>query len=607
MVTTPTPKSTPLASSGMGAIPNQEGTAFRVWAPFASSVSVVINFSSEGTKTIPLTKENNGNWSTYVLGAKSGDQYDYKITNGSQTLTKSDPYSKQLVNSVGNSIIPDTNFDWGTENFTMPPWNELVIYELHIGSFNGTPGGKEGNFDSAIQKFSYLQDLGINAIEVMPVEEFAGAYSWGYNPAYPYAVEEVYGGPQALKKFIKAAHEHGIAVILDVVYNHFGPQDLGLWQFDGWSENGKGGIYFYNDWRCKTPWGDTRPDYGRGEVRQYIHNNALMWLEEYRVDGLRFDATAYITNVYGRNNDSSNDIPEAWSLMQWINNEVDSQQPGKITIAEDLRNNEWITKTTGAGGAGFDSQWSTGKFLVPVRNAITLPDDDARDMYAVRDAIYHRFNTDVLQRVIYTECHDEVANGKSRVPEEISPGNAGSWYSRKRSTIGAALVFTAPGIPMIFQGQEILENGYFRDTTLIDWSKLSTYAGIHNMYRDLIRLRRNWDKHTRGLIGQNVNVHYVNNNDKMIAFHRWQNGGAGDDVIVVVNMANRSFKNYNIGFPRDGYWKVRFNSDWNSYSSDFGNFLSYDTTASIGDKDGMAFNGNIGIGPYSVIILSQDN
>ncbi len=107
---------------------------------------------------------------------------------------------------------------------------------------------------------------------------------------------------------MKAAHAHGIAVLVDVVYNHFGPGDLDLWQFDGWSENGMGGIYFYNDWRAKTPWGDSRPDYGRGEVRQYLRDNALMWLEEYRVDGLRWDSTLYIRNVEGNNNNPANDL-----------------------------------------------------------------------------------------------------------------------------------------------------------------------------------------------------------------------------------------------------------------------------------------------------------
>ena len=118
-----------------------------------------------------------------------------------------------------------------------------------------------------LQRLDHLVKLGINAIQIMPIVEFVGDYSWGYNPAHIFAVESAYGGPDGFKQLVWEAHKRGIAVILDVVYNHFGPSDLDLWQFDGWQENNKGGIYFYNDHRSKTPWGDTRPDYGRGEVR----------------------------------------------------------------------------------------------------------------------------------------------------------------------------------------------------------------------------------------------------------------------------------------------------------------------------------------------------
>jgi 1,4-alpha-glucan branching enzyme len=247
--------------------------------------------------------------------------------------------------------------------------------------------------------------------------------------------------PPAKEDSTKAAHAQGIAVILDVVYNHFGPGDLDLWRFDGWSDGDhNGGVYFYDSARAHTDWGDTRPDYGRPEVRQYIRDNALFWLHKYRLDGLRLDSVSNIRSAAGR------DLPDGWSLLQWIHDDLRASQPWKITVAEDLQNNEWITKDIGGGGAGFGSQWDAA-FVHPIRSAIIAADDAARDLGAVRDALYHRYNGDAVRRVIYTESHDEVANGRSRVPEEIWPGNAGSWFSRKRSTLGAALVFTAPGIP----------------------------------------------------------------------------------------------------------------------------------------------------------------
>ncbi len=589
----------------MGSIPYDGGTAFRVWAPHAERVAVAGTFNSWSADATPLASEGNGYWSADVPGAAPGAEYKFVLTSNGQALWRLDPYAREVTSSVGNSVVYRTEFDWGDDRFTMPPWNDLVIYELHVGTFNDKPGGQPGDLTGAIARLPYLRELGVNAIELMPPMEFAGGFSWGYNPANLFAIEHDYGGPDAFKAFVSAAHAQGIAVIFDVVYNHFGPSDLSLWQFDGWSENGKGGIYFYNDWRSTTPWGDTRPDYGRGEVRQYIRDNALLWLERFRADGLRWDATAYIRNVYGVD-DPASDIADGWSLMQWINGEVAARQPWKITIAEDLRGNDWITRSIGAGGAGFGAQWDGG-FVHPVRQAIVAQDDGARNMYAVRDAIVRRYGADVFARVIYTESHDEDANGHERVPEEIWPGNAGSYFSKKRSTLGAALVCTAPGIPMLFQGQEFLEDRWFHDDAPLDWSKLERYSGIEQLYRDLIRLRRNWYDTTRGMRGQGVNVHHVNDADKLIAFHRWDAGGPRDDVVVVADMANRGYDSYTIGFPRGGLWRVRLNSDWTGYDPEFGGHPSYDTAAVPDGRDNLPYSGDVRIGPYSVIILSQDD
>jgi 1,4-alpha-glucan branching enzyme len=591
----------PSKRPGMGTILYSDGAGFRTWAPFASGVWVVGAFNSWNSQTTPLASEGNGYWSADVPGVKIGDEYQFVLKNGlPELLWRKNPYASSVINSSGNAIVHDPNFDWTGDNFVMPAWNELVIYEMHVGTFNDAPGFGPGTFDEIIPKFPYLASLGINAIEIMPVGEFAGDYSWGYNPSQPFAVESAIGGPQGLYKFVKAAHAHGIAIILDVVYNHGGPGDFDLWRFDGWSDaNHDGGIYIYDNQRARTDWGNTRFDYGRREVRQYLRDNALFWLNKYRLDGLRFDS---VVNV---RKDPSNDLPDGWSLLQWINNEIRASQSWKITIAEDLQNNEWITKETNSGGAGFGTQWDA-RFVHPIRKAIIEPNDAYRDMQAVREALEHRYNGNMTQRVIYTESHDEVANGHARVPEEIWPGNADSWFSRKRSTLGAVLVFTAPGIPMIFQGQEFLEDEYFRDSVPLNWNRLEAFGSINLLYRDLIKLRRNWFNQTQGLKGQNLNVYHLNDTDKLIAFHRWDQGGFGDDVIVVANFANRSYGSYTIGFPRPGKWKVRFNSDASCYGQDFTSWLGYDTEATWEGCHGMPYQANIGIGPYSALILSQD-
>ncbi len=594
---------------GMGAVPHAGGTSFRVWAPFASAVSVAGQFNQWSTESHPLSVDSDGYWSGNIAAAMPGQRYKLVIRNPTHDglLWRVDPYARKVIqqdaDGMCNGVIHDPTFDWGDDRFSMQPLHKLVLYELHVGTYNDAPGGLPGHLANVIEELPYLSDLGIKAIELMPLVEFNDIWSWGYNPSNPFAIEDAYGDPNELKRLVKRAHELEMGVILDVVYNHFGPDQLDMWQFDGWSKDDKGGIYFYNDWRSRTSWGETRPDYGRGEVQQFIRDNALFWLNEFHMDGLRLDSVVNIRNANGSGQDYGADIPEGWTLLQWINNEGS----GKLRIAEDLQHNDWITKPTDQGGAGFNSQWDS-LFVHTLRNAAIAARDDDRRMDEIRDALYHRHNSDAFQRVIYTESHDEAAAGNHgrRLTDAIQPGDAEGYYAQKRSTLAAAILFTTPGIPMIFQGQEVLDYQAFDDKQPIRWyERMQAHRGIHLMYRDLIRLRRNWFNTTAGLQGQHVNVFHLNHTDKVIAYHRWGNGGPGDDVVIVANFSNRSYDRYTIGFPRGGGWKVRFNSDWPGYSPVFGNQPGYDTTAYYGKVDHMPFHGDIGIGRYTCLILSQ--
>jgi 1,4-alpha-glucan branching enzyme len=607
----PTVASVEKIPTRMGAVPNEAGVSFRVWAPNADAVFVTGSFNNWSPDASPMQRDSDGNWSADVATAAAGNEYRYRILTGGREILRIDPYARQVTSSVGNAVIYDTHFDWQGDDFQRPLINELVIYEMHLGTFHRDQDSKTDKFDEAIQKLDYLKQLGINAIELMPLAEFGGELSWGYNPACIFAVETDYGGPAGFKRFVKAVHEAGIAIILDVVYNHFGPSDLDLWQFDGWSENSQGGIYFYNDWRAESPWGKTRPDYGRKEVRQFIRDNALMWLEEYHVDGLRLDMTLFMHDVRG-NGSTGDFLPDGWSLIQWINREVHQRYPGRITIAEDLRSDDRMTLAEDKSGAGFDAQWGA-RFVHPVRAAVITPDDSQRSLDSVRQAIEGRYNGQPFQRVIYTESHDEVANGKARMASEIDPHNPESWFARKRTTLAAAVVLTSPGIPMLFQGQEFLEDGWFQDSVPLDWHKSEEFSGLIRMYRDLILLRLNRSDSTRGLTGSGLNTFHQNQSQNMMAYHRWHQGGLGDDVVVVMNLSHESHENYRLGFPATGTWRLRFNSDWSGYSRGFGNQRSSDDVAArsepAGDRaqrDGFCAEGTIEIGPYSVLIFSQD-
>lgn len=591
----------------MGSWPTAVGVAFRVWAPNASAVAVRLLDGAKAGQDVALAAEAGGYWSADVPDAAAGDGYLYAVTCGGQVLQRIDPYARRVTNSAGNALVYDEQrFSWADGSCRSPQWDDLVIYELHVGTFGAMRGPAVADLEQAAAFLPYLQGVGVSAVELLPVAEFAGDRSWGYNPAVPFAVESAYGGPDALKAFVQAAHDVGIAVILDVVYNHLGPSDLDhdLWQFDGWNLGGGGGIYFYQDWRRVTPWGNSRPDYGRPQVRRYLRDNASSWLRDYRLDGLRLDMTAYIRNADG-GSDPARDIADGWRLLQEINADVVADQPWKIVAAEDMQGNDWITRPAADGGAGFPTQWDPD-FVRQLRQAVTTPDDASRDVSAVADAVARQYSGRALARVIFTESHDADANGGARLPQEIDPGRADSYWAKKRSTLAAAAVFTAPGIPMLFQGQEFLENLWFADDRPVDWAKRDTYAGILRLYTDLIRLRRNADGTTAGLRGGGVQVHHVNTVDKVIAYHRWAGGGPRDDTVVLLNFANRSYDNYAVGVPRPGTWRVRLNTDWPGYDPSFGGQRSADCQAAQAPRDGLPWSGDVGLGPYTAVILSQD-
>jgi 1,4-alpha-glucan branching enzyme len=610
------------AADPLGATLHNDGTTtFRVWAPFVDDVAVKIN----GGAAVPLTKEPghadpaDTTWIATVPGTKAGDQYRYVIRFGGITREYNDPRAQQLSgfdlpNGFGlpgnddkpNSVLVDRNFSMPA--FTEPTFNTMVIYELHIGTFNST-------FNGAVQKLDYLKNLGINAVEVLPItqnplfpDHVPADHDWGYDPVQFFAIKSKYGTPQEFKEFVKQCHQRQIAVIVDVVYNHLVGNNL-LEQWGGFTTSEiPGGIYLYGGDRANTGFGP-RPDYGRPQVRKYINDNALLLLRDYGVDGLRFDDTIDM-RTFGPGRTANK---EGAQLLREINSSyrnTDPKQPGKITIAEDLQSSADVTVQTGPIGLEFSSQWDDA-MVNTLRDVVTKVNDSDRDLGAVKGVLEKKMAPDVFTRVVYSENHDQVGHppGQDRLPTLIDKNNHESIFAKKRSTLAAAIMLTSPGIPMIFQGQEMMETRAFgfNTPTNMDFGRADDrrFKGIVQMYKDLIALRRNLAGKTRGLTGQNLNVFHSDNGNKALAYHRWDKGGAGDDVVVVANFSNVPLQNLNIGFPLQGQWHVVFNSGASVYDPGFTNGDSFDTTANPGRRDGLRFNANVSIGPYSVVILSQ--
>ncbi len=561
---------------GWGSIPfagaSGTGVTFRAWAPGATSVSVAGSFNGWSTTANPLIQESatSGVWSIDVASARTNHSYKF-VVNGS--LWRSDPRSRIIQSGDNNnSVVVSTNaFDWGGDPLCITNARDVVIYEAHAGTFPGVSGG----FSTFTNRLAYLEELGISAIELMPINEFPSATSWGYNPAYPFAVERNYGTPDNLRRLVQRGHQRGIVFLMDVVHNHW---DAGssLWQMDGTSP----GPYFYpSDPYTYTKWGP-RPHYAREEVREYINDTFRMWLDEYRISGFRWDAPKHI--IYTTNNLF---IPDGLTMVTNALGWMAARGEGIWNIAED-------TKEI----SGFDSHWDL-TFAGEIKSVLTQGSDSNRNMFTVARNV-----AGTASRIVFTESHDTTGdlNNGARLPTAIHGAEPDGYYARKRSQLGAALVMTSPGTPMIWQGQELLETNQFSDTRPMDWARTNSQAGNWRLYRDLIRLRRNVEGLSGGLMGDSANAYQVDNVNKLLAYSRQDSVQTGNVVVVVANFANTVRTHFTVQFPSAGTWYALFNSDSTDYAADYGNEGSVEVAAA-----GSPPIGPVTIGRYSTLIFSQ--
>ncbi len=626
----------------MGAVPYVGGVTFRVWAKFPAQGQVFVagDFNGWSTSANPLAPDGaSGYWSVDVPGAKAGDKYKFcipgpglRVDPYATSVFKDEPAGAQDLQMLWKAAVSSNDVDFDTTTgFTMPNWNELVVYELHVGTFTTQPDGSEGTLISALDKLKDVADpvngLGINAIEIMPLGEYTTLTSSGYNPGYIFAVEDQYGGPDAFRGFVNRFWAPGSRDSRRGLQPPGGNTDL--WQFDdvvrrrasstAHGSNLQPGadarrrIYFYQDNHSATPTTPMRGSTTAG--RRCSSICATTCRGGWRLassTGYALIRWSTFAGFSATARTTSSTTPDGKALLLTASTRrcLRGVQPWKLTIAEDLQGWDGITAPVASGGMGFSAQWNES-LCYALRGAVIPASDAARPMQPIIDALNGLSGPNAFKYVvIYSENHDkdDASQGGGRLPDLIHPGQSNSWESKKRSTLAVAVVMTAPAIPMIFEGQEFLAwqpfpNGGATPAPL-DWTMATTFAGIRNLYRDMIHLRRNWFNNTRGLQGANLQVLPVFA-DNMLVYHRWNQGGAGDDVVVVCNFANQGYGSYAIGLPQPGMWRVRFNSDAGIYDASFSNWNSFDTSADGPALNGMPYSGNVGIAPYSCIILSQ--
>lgn len=592
----------PLPPSGkhLGATPMPGGVDFRVWAPNAKNV-IVVGEAAGTSGRFELAKEDGALFGGHVEGARAGQRYRFEITGADgETLLRIDPRARALED--GQSVVVDPRtYRWRSKPLLPPPRERSVIYEMHIGSFHVPGGASFGTFIDAAGKLDALADLGVDAIELMPVNAHGSQRGWGYGPQSYFAPHPAYGKPDELRALIDAAHERGIAVLLDIVFNHYdGWSQAPLRCFDGFCPNGSAGIYFFDgDPYKKTPWGP-RPDFSKKEVSDFFADNVFFWLDEYRVDGFRHDSVSNIRAIDGKGT-----VPGGAELLRRLNDVAKGVQPQSLLVAEDLKGHAPITQIASEGGLGFDAQWDGG-FYWAITSAVAASSDAARDLGAVKNALVGSYNEDPFQRVIYVESHDTAGNDGARLPARIDPANPTSFAARKRTMLAAGVLLTAPGVPMLFMGQEMLEATKFNPEPVpLDWKKADTYASVRTFYRDLIRLRRNEGGVSAGLTGKNIAITHLNDSggNKVIVYRRW--ALPGDDVMVVANFGAKKYPRYDLGLPSGGPWTARLDGDHIRYGSDFGATQPTGVNVTAQARDGLPFTGSIALGPYSVVVLTR--
>ncbi len=434
----------------VGAFLKDNSCRFTVWAPFRKSVSLKLNEQ----KSVALEARERGYWVAEVQGVKAGDTYFFTLDD---ELQRPDPASLSQPQGVHgpSAVVSRDAFQWEDQAWKGIPMQQMIIYELHVGTFS-----QERNFEGIISKLDHLRDLGINTIEIMPISQFPGSRNWGYDGVYPFAVQDSYGGPEALKKLVNACHQKGIAVLLDVVYNHMGPEGNYLNDY---------GPYFTD--KYNTPWGKAInfDDAYSDQVRSYFLQNALMWMEEFHIDGLRLDAIHAIKDLGARH--FLLELSEAVKHL-----EVQHLRHLTLIGECDLNDVKYISPS-GTGGYGLSGQW-IDEFHHAVHALLTGEQNGyyedfgefhhlqkAFDKTFVYDGTYspHRKKTfgnsaehhPFDQFVVFSQNHDQVGN-------RMMGDRLGSLVSYEALKLSAAAMLLSPYVPMLFMGEEYAEDKPFQ-------------------------------------------------------------------------------------------------------------------------------------------------
>ena len=513
---------------------------FKLFAPYNKEAALIGSFSN--WEEIPMEKDEEGYFRTRVELKDGVYQYKFRVQSKSwflepdQWVDVVDPYATDIDDPTQNALVRIKDGDrivdtyvWKHDDKPLPADRELVIYEMHVADFSGGEADPlaRGKYEHVVEKLDYLVDLGVNAIELMPLKEYPGDYSWGYNPRYFSAAESSYGTTAELKNLIDECHGRGIRVIIDGIYNHSeSSSPLTQIDHDYWYHHAPRDAD--NNWGPEFNYEFYDENLGTYPARKFIGDTVRYWVQEYHLDGIRFDAARQIAN---------------YDFMHWIVQEAkDAAGPKPFyTVAEYIPETPSITNLDGP----MDGCWHDSFYHCIVEHIC----GDTFDLERLKDAIDCKRQgfLGATNVVNYLSNHDH-----DRVFAELGSRAILDEAAFKRAKLGTVLLMTAVGVPLIGMGEEF---GEYKAKTIeqakIDWTLLGNdmNKGLWEYYKGLIHLRKN----NQALYTENIDFFHEDPDSKVFAYTRWNDEGSR--VVVVANLSENYLAGYSVPhFPANGTW-----------------------------------------------------
>ncbi|WP_343486737.1 1,4-alpha-glucan branching protein GlgB [Allomuricauda sp. d1] len=558
-------------------VDGKKGTYFAVWAPSAKAVSVIgdFNYWTEGEHPLFVRWDESGIWEGFIPGVKKGDKYKYKIHSHNNDISteKADPFGRYCEQPPKTaSIVWEDDYSWKDADWmkARPEKNGLdspySVYEVHLGSWKRKDDNEFLSYkELANDLVAYVKEMGFTHVEFMPIMEYPFDPSWGYQLTGYFAPTSRFGEPADFKLLVDALHKAGIGVILDWVPSHFPEDAHGLGFFDG------SHLYEHPDRRkgYHPDWKSLIFNYGRNEIRAFLISNAIFWLDQYHVDGLRVDAVASMLyldysredgewepNMYG-----NNEYLEAMSFIRELNEEVYKRFDGIQTIAEESTAFTGVSKPVYLGGLGFGMKWMMGWMHDTLE-------------YFKKEPVYRKHHqNDITFSMTYafTEnfmlpfSHDEVVYGKQSLIYRM-PGDEWQRFANLRLLFG--YMFTHPGTNLIFMGGEFGQTSEWNFQQSLDWhlTQYDLHSGIQELIKDLNALYKNQPALYEKQFSQE-GFEWIDWGDAENSVLTYTRKGHDDknDLIIACNMTPMVRENYRVGVPKSKQLKLVFNSDDSKY------------------------------------------